>query len=220
MTIRPWWYNRLARPGLKLDTCDDPFVAAVQAEYKRRNRDLWVLDLTTDLGIPTFAAISRRHDFHEEIIQGYGSHFDPQVALTRAITEMNQMLIHLSTGRDVPMRDPDLDYWFSTATVSDEWYLAPDGWRSLNDFPRRDRVDLHADVLECVGVAARAGMDTFVLDQTRLDIGLNVVKVIVPGMRHFWARFADGRLYDVPVAMGWLAQRKSEHELNPLPICS
>src|SRR5690606_30411941 len=31
-------------------------------------------------------------------------------------------------------------------------------------------------------------------------IGMPAVKVIVPGLRHFWARFAPGRLYDVPVA--------------------
>ena len=38
-----------------------------------------------------------------------------------------------------------------------------------------------------------------VLNQTRPDIGLPVVKVIIPGLRHFWSRFGAGRLYDVPV---------------------
>ena len=45
-------------------------------------------------------------------------------------------------------------------------------------------------------------MEFLVLDQTRPDIGMPVARVIVPGMRHFWARFAPGRLYDVPVGMG------------------
>jgi oxazoline/thiazoline synthase len=31
-----------------------------------------------------------------------------------------------------------------------------------------------------------------------------VVKVVVPGLRSFWARFAPGRLYDVPVRLGRL----------------
>ena len=35
-------------------------------------------------------------------------------------------------------------------------------------------------------------MEMLVLDQTRPEIGLPVAKVIVPGMRHFWARFAPG----------------------------
>jgi ribosomal protein S12 methylthiotransferase accessory factor len=61
-------------------------------------------------------------------------------------------------------------------------------------------------------------MEVLVLDQTRPDIGLNVVKVIVPGMRHFWKRFAPGRLYDVPVKLGWLPESLKETQLNPVPM--
>jgi ribosomal protein S12 methylthiotransferase accessory factor len=56
------------------------------------------------------------------------------------------------------------------------------------------------------------------LDQTRPDIGLPVVKVIVPGLRHFWPRFAPGRLFDVPAALGWCPHKSEEHRLNPVPI--
>ncbi|MFC7511711.1 YcaO-like family protein [Streptomyces thermocarboxydus] len=38
------------------------------------------------------------------------------------------------------------------------------------------------------------GLDLLVLDQTRPDIGMPVVKVLVPGLRHFWARFAPAAL--------------------------
>jgi ribosomal protein S12 methylthiotransferase accessory factor len=61
-------------------------------------------------------------------------------------------------------------------------------------------------------------MEVLVLDQTRPDIGMPVVKVIVPGLRHFWARYAPGRLYNVPVAMGWLDNPLPEEELNPIPV--
>ena len=64
----------------------------------------------------------------------------------------------------------------------------------------------------------RHGLETLVLDQTRPDIGLKVIKVYIPGLRHFWARFASGRLYDVPVKLGWLPQPLSEEELNPIPM--
>ena len=65
---------------------------------------------------------------------------------------------------------------------------------------------------------AQQGMETLVLNQSRPDIGLKVVKVIVPGMRHFWARFAPGRLYEVPVKMGWLTEALTEEQLNPIPM--
>jgi oxazoline/thiazoline synthase len=45
-----------------------------------------------------------------------------------------------------------------------------------------------------------------------------VVKVVVPGLRHFWARFAPGRLFDVPVRLGRLATPTPYEDLNPVPL--
>ena len=67
-----------------------------------------------------------------------------------------------------------------------------------------------------MGAAAKAGLETLVLDQTRPDVGLPVARVVVPGLRHFWRRLAPGRLYDVPVKLGWLERRLAEDELNPI----
>ena len=65
---------------------------------------------------------------------------------------------------------------------------------------------------------ARHGMELLVLDQTLPDVGLPVVKVMVPGLRHYWARFAPGRLYDVPVRLGLREQPVTYEDLNPVPI--
>jgi ribosomal protein S12 methylthiotransferase accessory factor len=70
----------------------------------------------------------------------------------------------------------------------------------------------------CVETARARGLETLVLDQTRPDVGLTVAKVFVPGLRHFWPRFARGRLYDVPVRLGWRTHVLEESELNPIPI--
>jgi oxazoline/thiazoline synthase len=39
--------------------------------------------------------------------------------------------------------------------------------------------------------------------------------VLVPGLRHFYRRFAPGRLYDVPVRLGLLDRARPESELTP-----
>ena len=116
---------------------------------------------------------------------------------------------------------PDLEYWYKEATLANQPYLVPNS--SLKpkvylDYPEHYHSDLKQDVLSCVEIAASLGLETLVLDQTRPDIGLNVVKVIVPGLRHFWSRFAAGRLYDVPVQMGWLPEPLTEEQLNPVPM--
>jgi ribosomal protein S12 methylthiotransferase accessory factor len=71
-------------------------------------------------------------------------------------------------------------------------------------------------VAACVEVARGQGLDFLVLDQTRADIEVPVVRVVVPGMRHFYRRYAPGRLYDVPVKLGLRDFPLSEEDLNKI----
>lgn len=217
-----WWYNRIKRPAVDLNSFDEPYLQRLKDYYQTQHRDLWVLDITSDLNIPCFAAISRRtKGATEEILLGFGTHFDAKVAILRAVTEMNQALgIDLDNGLTMP-DSPDWQYWLKEATLENQPYLVGDRNAALkvySDYQQRCHDDLRQDVLTCVEIAAQHGMETLVLDQTRPDVGLNVVKVIVPGMRHFWSRFAPGRLYEVPVKMGWLTAALTEEQLNPIPI--
>ena len=66
-------------------------------------------------------------------------------------------------------------------------------------FAKFASLDRREQVLACVKLVKRFGLDFLVLDQTRPDIEVPVVRVIVPGLRHFYRRFAPGRLYDVPL---------------------
>jgi ribosomal protein S12 methylthiotransferase accessory factor len=222
-----WWYNQVRRPGVSLDSFGEPYVRALQAHYERLGRQIWVLDLTADLGITTFAAVSRRTDSPvEDIVVGFGAHFDPRVALLRALTEVNQFLPAVSR-RDANgntlywFPEKEAIRWWKTATVAHKTYLLPDPQvpeRRLSDFSNHSSGDLKTDVETCVDFARRRGLETLVLDQTQPDIGLSVVKVMVPGLRHFWMRFGPGRLYDVPVRLGWLAAPLREEQLNPVGV--
>jgi bacteriocin biosynthesis cyclodehydratase domain-containing protein len=61
-SIALWWYNRLHKPAVNLRSFDEPYFQQLQDYYKTLHRDLWVLDITSDLAVPAFAAISRRND--------------------------------------------------------------------------------------------------------------------------------------------------------------
>jgi ribosomal protein S12 methylthiotransferase accessory factor len=223
-----WWYNRVRRPAVDLDSFDEPWLRQL-TRYLATNssREVWVLDLTADLQIPVFVALSRRIDRQpEEILTGFGAHFDARIALIRAVTELNQMLTWVmtdSSGKRLvpdPLDDPESLRWLKTATLENQPYLVPASApaRRLGDFPTCHTGDLVEDVLACQKLVERQGMEILVLEQTRPDIGLPVVKVVVPGLRHFWARYAPGRLYGVPVRLGWLGQPLSENDLNPIPL--
>lgn len=223
-----WWYNRVKRPGVNLDSFDEPYFQALKDYYQTIHRDLWVVDITSDLNIPAFAAISKRTDREtEDIILGYGAHFDPQIAILRALTEMNQLLpAVLSAAADgstqySPSSDRLAIDWWKTATLKNQFYLVPNESvvpKACADYPQLWSDNLFEDVMTCKQLAQKNGMEMLVLDQTRPDIGLKVVKVIVPGMRHFWKRLGSGRLYEVPVQLGWLKEPLKENQLNSFPM--
>ncbi|WP_460522592.1 TOMM precursor leader peptide-binding protein [Humibacter antri] len=218
-----WWYNRLRRPAVDLHGIGDPWVDRLVDTYHERGRDVWALDITTDLGIPVIAALSRRTDAPtERITMGFGAHLDGKIAVLRALAELNQ-LAPIGDGPEVRDAgvDREVESWMRNATVANQPYLLPDAaaplWR-LADHPSLAGADLAADVTLCRQRVEAAGMAMHVLDQTRPDIGLPVARVVVPGIRPFWSRFAPGRLYDVPVRLGWLDSPTPEADLNPIGI--
>ncbi|WP_405853302.1 TOMM precursor leader peptide-binding protein [Streptomyces sp. NBC_00090] len=221
-----WWYNRTRHPAVDLDAFDEPWIDRMRVLHASLGREVWVLDVTSDFGVPTFAAVTRRTDKPaEDLLFGFGAHFDPKVALCRAIAEANQLMPAVvgvrADGTGYGCHDERLLRWWRTATTADHPYLLPDPRTPLRrpaDFAYEPRTDLRDDIA-AIGAAVRErGMELLVLDQTRPDIGLPVVKVIVPGMRHFWDRFAPGRLYDVPVRLGRLTGPTPYEDLNPVPL--
>ena len=212
-----WWYNRLRQSELDLSQFDDPYVRDLTAQLADTGRRLWVLDITSDLGIPSFVALSHAakndHDFVE---YGSGAHFDPRIALLRALTEVNQFLsIGLMGARNAESAHHDGGAPFY---LRNHPYLTPNGHAPVRpDYNFNfGRLDKREQVMACVNIAKRHGLDFLVLDQTRPDIEVPVVRVLVPGLRHFYRRFAPGRLYDVPIKLGLRDHPLSEDELNPL----
>ena len=216
-----WWYNRVRRPAVDLDTFGDPWLSELAGRYDAVDREIVALDLTNDLGIPVFAGLSHcRSGGRERILLGLGCHLDPRIALQRAMTEMCQMLAADLEGsaRTAEMLGGG---WLNWATRENQPYLAPDGAapvRRRGDFPNRR----FGDLLDCIEFCRRRvealGMEMLVLDLTRADIRMPAARVLVPGLRHFRPRFAPGRLYDVPVALGWVPAPTAEADLNPVPF--
>ena len=220
-----WWYNRITRPGVDPASFGSPEIDRIVGHLGTIGRKSHVLDLTCDLGIPVFAAVSYRIDkTQQDIIFGLGAHLDPAVALLRAFTEHNQFLALIWDAPDTPAGyrgDPLAVGWWQRATVQSEPYMMPDaaiGPRTRTDFVDGSTGNVKEDIERCVERLRATGHEPMVLDQTRPDAGLHVAKVVVPGLRHLWPRYAQGRLYDVPVAQGWRSIPITEDELNPWHI--
>ena len=225
-----WWYNRTAQPAVDLDAFADPWIDGLREACARSGREVWVLDLTTDLGVPVMTALSARTQGSPRALLGFGAHFDPRVALRRALLELGQVAIALAPGdldgdgsRAVAPRPPDPAlhaWWQAMETDGLPRYTLAASAPALGpaSYGYRSPSDPAADVELAVDLARRRGLELLVLDQTRPDIGIPVVRVLVPGLRPIRARFAAGRLYDVPVALGRLPRATGYAELNPIPL--
>ena len=208
-----WWYNRIRRPRVDLASFSLPHVGEVCKLHRMLGRSFDVLDITLDRSIPCFVAVSRPEEPpRDDYAFGFGAHFDAQIAITKAVTELTQFL-------PVVLADRDPGCFLRAADVpTDMSFLMPEERvpaTSRSDFSPTPAGPLRHDALFCAELAKSWGLEMLVLDQTRKDLDMPVVKVVAPGMRGWWARFAPGRLYTLPVQAGWFARQKTELELNP-----
>jgi len=154
---------------------------------------LVIRDITSDLGVPTFVAAGwetpAAGDVHFH--SGFGTHPDARVAMTRALTELAQSRLTIFQG----VRE-DID----TVARLDGSVDKPSHSLWIADGPLKsfDAVCTHRsdDILEDIRFMSRqlqsAGLEQVIaVDLTRADVGLPVVKVIVPGLEHWAARHFD-----------------------------
>jgi oxazoline/thiazoline synthase len=211
--IAVWWYNRISMPALSLDGLSSTASRLIE-RHERIERKCWALDLTHDLGIPV-AAVLLEAPQAGGFALGFGCHLDADIALERAVLELEQVL----DGDEEPRL-------FRRAELEHDRFLLADTGRaraSHIDDASRDRTsaggaEIEAALEACVHQLRARGLEPLLFDYSRPDVALHTVKVLVPGLRHFWPRYAPGRLYQVPIDMGWSTRPLSEAELNPLPL--
>lgn len=113
-----WWYNRTSQPPV--DLAGEEWIDSFRSVHAGLGREVWALDLTSDLGVPVAVALSRQTSGErEDVMMGFGAHLDPALALRRALTEVNQMMPSVLAGGWGD--DPDLQHWLSTP----RWRTSP-----------------------------------------------------------------------------------------------
>ena len=214
-----WWYNRLQRGEIDLDRLGDSYIRDLRAQLAAMGRCLWVLDVTSDIDIPVVMAVAHwKEDGRERIEFAAGAHFDLRFAVLRAVTGLN--LIFTVDRVTRPATAPAVAEGSRALPVplGKHAYARPHGKAGTRG-ARSSKfagLDRREQVLACVKLAKRLGLDFLVLDQTRPDVQIPVVRVIVPGLRHLHRGFAPGRLYDVPVKLGLRKRPLRQADLNPL----
>jgi YcaO-like protein with predicted kinase domain len=177
---------------LELATVDDAICQGVLGKLERAGLSVAAWDITSDVRIATFACfIVPREDstmWHLAAAAGYGCHPAREVALLRALTEAAQSRLTVISGlRDdfgVGAYEQLLNRDVVSAVRNRISASAPT--RRFSDVPTWDADTLEEDVereLECI---RRAGIRrVVVVNLTKPEFGLPVVRVIVPGLEQF-----------------------------------
>jgi ribosomal protein S12 methylthiotransferase accessory factor len=216
--VAMWWHLRLHRPTVDPDTCDDAYLQGFQAHVTATGRTFWLLDITNDIDVPVFVAVTARAD-GSEVVFGFGAHLDPVAAARSAVTECAQFLVAFDrnpTDRHGLFGEPGRRWW-GTQTLDTDPHLRASGsalWPRDQSGPRDtdDLATLHDRL-------TAAGLRAYAVDMSRPDVPeLTVMRMIVPGARSMFPRFAEGRLFDVPHRLGWTPQRLTEADVNPEEI--
>lgn len=158
---------------------------------------LLVKDITQeDIGIPTFIASSAEWltDEYGYFAKGYGSHPDARIALIRAITEVSQTRAsNIQGARDdlkkiKYIRDDNIlerKWQFRQALQRPQRKTVGDkkSFTEIKTYPQNDLLD---DIKLILKSLKRAGLKrAIIVDLTNPEIGVPVVRAIVPGLETF-----------------------------------
>jgi ribosomal protein S12 methylthiotransferase accessory factor len=214
-----WWYGCHRRPQVDLRTVAGHEVLLDWLNGRQRRSH--VLDITSDLNIPVFVAISYEPN-GSAVALGFGADFDPDRAVFSALLEMCQMEISFEIFHQQTLESTHSGFaaWIEAADLASCVCCQPLSDQSVDlESYRTKRLDGSSSALErCLETCRAHDFSVFYVELTREEIAIPVARTIVPGLRHYKPRFAPGRLYEVPITVGWQANRMAEISLNPLPL--
>lgn len=173
--------------GLLISNVGDGLAGDLLDKFSRAEVAVYLKDITSDIGIPTCAAVSDDVRLRDPTLltTGMGTHTSADVAVLRALTEVAQSRLTQIHGAREDTTTADLrkqigyertkrlnKHWFETADSKD--------FKEIKSYSSDDFLD---DIKYMMERLSEAGFDRVaVVDLTREEIGVPVVRVIVPGL--------------------------------------
>jgi putative methanogenesis marker protein 1 len=167
-------------------------IRVLQDKFSDADISLLIRDITSDVCVPTFAAVSDDLMLRDPALLtiGMGTHTNAEVAVKRALTEVAQSRLTQIHGAREDTATADMrrimgydwmrksnKHWFDTSVEKD--------FEMGNSFSL-DSDDFLEDIKYTVERLREVGLErVVVVDLTRKKIGMPVVRVIVPGLEMY-----------------------------------
>lgn len=177
---------RRAATRLDLDTVVDDACREVLERLRCANLRVAAWDTTSDVGVPSFYCFITDIDSEQgHLGAGAGCHPAKQIALLRALTEAIQTRTTYIAGS----RDDLMPGEFTRSGILekhravDALIARNEASRDFADIPSREFETFEADLRWLRERLESAGIDSvFTIDLTKPDLGLSVVRAVIPGL--------------------------------------
>lgn len=177
---------------INIDNIENPLINELLEKFKKESINIKLMDLTADIDIPTIAAIADDTILKDPALLtlGIGTHLNPKIAVLRALTEVAQSRatqIHGTredTSRAVLMRKAGYERMkkINKHYFEEENNVIID----LSDIEDKSTDSLKKDIEITTNELKRNNIDKILFKNlTRKEIGINVVRVIIPGTENF-----------------------------------
>lgn len=197
-----WWYNQISAAEFDINQIPADNLNKL-SETLSASHKFWVLDITTEIGVPVMVAIGQDLKTNGYSL-GLGCHLQPELAAQRALTELCQL---------IPIRDQNGAPFDFNAIVEGDYLHPHKDVKVITPFCVPSG-DIKKDINKLVDRLDELGFETLAVNYSRAHLPIKTAKVFVPGLCHIWPQLANERLYQVPMKLGWLAQAKTEATIN------
>ncbi|MCQ8903229.1 MAG: YcaO-related McrA-glycine thioamidation protein [Methanothrix sp.] len=155
--------------------------------FQRAEVQVYVRDITSDVDVPTFAAVSDDLKLKDPALltAGMGTHTDPEVALLRALTEVAQSRLTQIHGarEDTVSADFRRMMGYDRLKRLNRHWFEHEHEEDFSSIKSYDTDDFLDDIRHMLDRLQAAGFErAIVVDLTAPEIMVPVVRVIVPGL--------------------------------------
>ena len=174
-------------PDVDISDVEFEPIKSVANKFSKAGIPLIIKDITSSVGIPTFNASSIEWVTHDYgyLAEGHGTHPDARIALLRAITEVSQTRAANIQGARDDLRK--INYGQDNTNDKRAWQFMPSSNRiNLSEVRTYSNEDILEDIKLLLDHLKEDRLTTaIIVNLTNPDIGIPVVRAIVPGLETF-----------------------------------
>ena len=173
--------------GSSVVNIGDEVCLGMQKKFADAQVDVLVRDITSDIGIPTMAAVADDVLLRDPMLLtiGIGTHTSARIAVMRALTEVAQSRLTQIHGarEDTTQAELRKRMGYDRAKRINAYWFKDNGVLDYNRIVSYDSDDFLTDIRFIIKALKKQELDrVIVVDLTREEIGIPVVRVIVPGL--------------------------------------